>query len=219
MYAPPPLPHLSLSPSLTQTQKSVLTTQKVLRAAHALAIPYLVTTQNASRLGPTVAELAPFLAHPLCRAQVDKTRFSMWLPSLTQHIPPPSLSSSESDSTTTEIILVGIESHICITQTALDALAAASGRSNIKVYVLADAVSSCNKQEVPLALARLRAEGVTVTTSESWMYEAVGDAGRPEFKDIIKIVKDTVKDTQSALCALAPVPLSSTATATAVFKI
>lgn len=73
-------------------------------------------------------------------------------------------------------------------------------------------MSSCNKEEVPLALARLRAEGITITTSESWMYEAVGDAGRPEFKEIIKIVKDTLKDTQVALSALAPLPLSGTAT-------
>lgn len=123
----------------------------------------------------------------------------MWLPQLTNHLPP---------AAPTEIVLVGIESHICITQTALDALA----QNNTKVYVLADAVSSCNQQEVPLALARLRAQGVVVTTSESWMYEAVGDAGRPEFKEMIKIVKDTAKETQLALSALAPLPLSGTGT-------
>jgi hypothetical protein len=46
--------------------------------------------------------------------------------------------------------------------------------------VIADGVSSCNKEEVPIALARLRSEGVVVTTSESWLYECVGDAGLPE---------------------------------------
>ena len=49
-----------------------------------------------------------------------------------------------------------------MTQTTLDALAAGH-----KVYVIADGVSSCNKEEIPIALARLRAEGATVTTSES----------------------------------------------------
>jgi hypothetical protein len=48
------------------------------------------------------------------------------------------------------------------------------------VYVIADGVSSCNKEEVPIALARLRHEGVVVTTSESWLYEAVGDASSAE---------------------------------------
>jgi hypothetical protein len=54
-----------------------------------------------------------------------------------------------------------------VTQTTLDALAAGH-----KVYVVADGVSSCNREEVPVALARLRAEGAVVTTSESkffWM--------------------------------------------------
>jgi isochorismate hydrolase len=73
-------------------------------------------------------------------------------------------------------IIVGIESHICVTQTTLDLL-----RSGHKVYVIADGVSICNKEEVPIALARLRHEGAVVTTSESFMYEFVEDAGTPEY--------------------------------------
>lgn len=72
-------------------------------------------------------------------------------------------------------VIVGIETHICVTQTALDLL-----HEGHKVYVIADGVSSCNKEEIPVALARLRSEGVVVTTSESWMYECVGDAGIEE---------------------------------------
>lgn len=49
-----------------------------------------------------------------------------------------------------------------------------------KVYVMADGVSSCNKQETPIALARLRAEGAIVTSSESWLYEVMGDANIEE---------------------------------------
>ena len=74
-------------------------------------------------------------------------------------------------------IIVGIESHICVTQTTIDLL-----RAGHKVYVIADGVSSCNKEEVPIALARLRHEGAIVTTSESLIYEAVGDAGTPEYE-------------------------------------
>ncbi|KAI4653870.1 hypothetical protein J4E93_001638 [Alternaria ventricosa] len=72
-------------------------------------------------------------------------------------------------------IIVGIESHICVTQTTLDLL-----RAGHRVYVIADGVSSCNKEEVPIALARLRHEGAVVTSSESFMYEYVGDASTPE---------------------------------------
>ena len=84
-----------------------------------------------------------------------------------------------------------------MTQTTLDLLAAGH-----KVYVLADAVSSCNREEVPIALARLRAEGAVVTTSESWFYECMGDAGIDEFRAISKLVRDTKDGTKAALQAL-----------------
>ncbi|KAI0153977.1 isochorismatase [Pestalotiopsis sp. NC0098] len=95
------------------------------------------------------------------------------------------------------VVIVGIESHICVTQTALDLLA-----SGHKVYVLADGVSSCNKEEIPIALDRLRTAGAVVTTSESWMYECMGDAGIAEFRDVARVVKETSNDTKTVLGAL-----------------
>ena len=74
-----------------------------------------------------------------------------------------------------QVVIVGIESHICVTQTSLDLLA-----NGHQVYVLADGVSSCNKEEVPVALRRLQREGAVVTTSESWLFECMGDASIPE---------------------------------------
>merc|ERR1712000_274795 len=106
-------------------EKLILTTQKMLSAASILSIPIYATTQNRARLGETSSEL------------VDKTAFSMWIPSISKHF---------SSSTPSEIVLVGIETHICITQTTLDLLAAGH-----KVYILADGVSSCNKEEIGIA--------------------------------------------------------------------
>lgn len=98
------------------------------------------------------------------------------------------------------IALVGIESHICITQTALDLRDAGH-----KVYVLADGVSSCNPGEVVVALDRLRAEdGIIVTSSESWMYECVGNAAHPGFKGLIGVVKGASADTKKVLESLPP---------------
>jgi nicotinamidase-related amidase len=71
-----------------------------------------------------------------------------------------------------QVAIVGIETHICVTQTALDLLA-----EGHKVYVLADGVSSCHEGERGVALERLRSEGAVVTTSEGWLYECMGDAG------------------------------------------
>lgn len=75
-----------------------------------------------------------------------------------------------------QIAIVGIESHICVTQTALDLLA-----EGHKVYVLADGVSSCHEGEINVALRRLAREGAVVTTSEGWLYECMGDANIAEY--------------------------------------
>jgi hypothetical protein len=167
---------------------SLLTAQKALRAAKILEIPIFVTTQNGQKLGGIVPELQPLVSEAAVHA--DKTLFSMMTPDISSH---PLLA----DPPATAVVIVGIESHICVTQTALDLLARGH-----RVYVLADGVSSCNEQEVPLALARLRAEGAVVTTSESWLYETMGDAGIAEFRDVAKLVKETSADTKSALSGL-----------------
>ncbi|KAK4123772.1 Isochorismatase hydrolase [Parathielavia appendiculata] len=177
-------------PTIHEFDKVILTARKLLLAAQSLSLPVFVTTQNRARLGDTVAELQPLIAAagPLVHADVDKTRFSMWLPPL---------SSNAHFSSPSEVAIVGIESHICVTQTALDLLAAGH-----RVYVLADGVSSSNRQEVPVALERLRQAGAVVTTSESWIYECMGDAGIPEFRDMVRVVKVTMGDTRAALQGL-----------------
>jgi isochorismate hydrolase len=110
----------------------------------------------------------------------------MWSPAIAASVPQDAV-----------VTLLGLEAHICITQTALHALHA--GRT---VYVLADGVSSCNRAEVSIALARLRAAGAVVTTSESWLYEVMGDASIPEFRKITALVKETSQDTQATLKSL-----------------
>ncbi|KAK3906356.1 Isochorismatase-like protein [Staphylotrichum tortipilum] len=181
--------------TIFELEKVILTSRKLLRAATALQIPIFVTTQNRARLGDTVAELQPALsaAGPLVQADLDKTYFSMYLPAIASH---PQFA-SPSTTGPAEVAIVGIESHICVTQTALDLLAAGH-----KVYVLADGVSSANREEVGIALDRLRAAGAVVTTSESWIYECMGDAGIPEFRGMVGVMKDTMRDTKAALQGL-----------------
>jgi nicotinamidase-related amidase len=65
----------------------------------------------------------------------------------------------------TSVAIVGIESHVCVLQTTLDLL-----KAGHKVYVISDGVSSCNKEEVPIALARMRQAGAFISTSESFVY-------------------------------------------------
>jgi hypothetical protein len=142
------------------------------------------TTQNAEKLGATCHELdlSSAVEH------VDKTAFSMWIPAIQKHF---------SGSTPSSIALVGIESHICITQTTLDLLA-----NGHKVYIIADGVSSCNKGEIGIALQRLRAEGAVITSSESFLYEVMGDAAIPEFRSIASVVKETSSATKEVVGTL-----------------
>ncbi|KAI1451550.1 Isochorismatase hydrolase [Annulohypoxylon moriforme] len=179
--------------AIWQFDKIILTAQKILRAAQILKVPIYVTTQNGSRLGATVSELTDLIAN--AEVNVDKTAFSMLrAPEIEAKFPvvlPPEATQQR------EVAIVGIESHICVTQTALDLLARGH-----KVYVLADGVSSCNSEEIPVALARLRNAGVTVTTSESWLYECMGDAAIPEFRDIAKLVKETSANSKVVMGSL-----------------
>ncbi|KAH7328501.1 Isochorismatase-like protein [Stachybotrys elegans] len=175
------------SNAIYEFDKVVATTKKLLAFAQAQSIPVHTTTQTAAKLGPTVASLAELLPS----APHDKTRFSMAIDPIVAALDKPS-----------QVALVGIESHICITQTALDLR-----DSGHKVYIMADGVSSCNRAEVVVALDRLRAEpGIIVTTSESWMYECMGDASHPGFKALLGVVKGANTDTKTVLESLPPLP-------------
>jgi nicotinamidase-related amidase len=102
-------------------------------------------------LGKTVSELD--LTHAKVPS-LDKTLFSMCLRDITASIP-----------VSTAIAIVGIEAHVCVLQTTLDLL-----RQGHRVYVLADGVSSCNREEVPIAVERMRQAGAFVSTSESFVH-------------------------------------------------
>lgn len=154
-----------------------------------LSIPIYATTQNAARLGPICSELSL----PPSAFQSDKTAFSMLVPPLRSAL-------TSASSSHYQIAIVGIETHICVTQTALDLLA-----EGHRVYILADGVSSCNESEIGVALRRLAREGAVVTTSEGWLYECMGDASITEFKAIaglVKETKDSTKDAVQTLCRM-----------------
>lgn len=171
-------------------QKRVSTSQKILKATKPLNIPIYVTTQNRARLGDTVSELNPYLTE--AAANIDKTLFSMITPEIQSKLPQQQDSSPPLDA-----IIVGIETHICVTQTTLDLLALGH-----RVYILADGVSSVNPEEREVALARLRDAGAIVTTSESIIFEILRDAKQEGFKAINALVKESKEDTKLALGSL-----------------
>ena len=160
----------------------------MLHTGSILSIPIYATTQKRGSLGATCTELALDTGpETQTAAHVDKSAFSMWVPEI----------KSALSSGPYEVAIVGIESHICVMQTSLDLLA-----HGHEVYVIADGVSSCNKEEIPIALRRLARKGAVVTTSESFLYECMGDAGIAEFKEIAGLIKESKDNTKEALQTL-----------------
>lgn len=99
-----------------------------------------------------------------------------------------------------DVIIVGIEAHICVTQTTLDLL-----ERGHRVYVVVDGVSSINPEERGVALARLRDAGAVVTSSESVLFEMLGDASRNGFKEVSGVVKEMKEETRGALGVFAKI--------------
>lgn len=83
-----------------------------------------------------------------------------------------------------QIVVTGIESHVCVQQTVLDLIA-----NDFQVNLAADAVSSRKEIDYNIALDRMRTLGAEVTTSESILFELLEVCGTPEFKEVSKIVK------------------------------
>lgn len=150
------------------------------RTAAMLGAPVIVTRQYPQGLGPTV----PGLDDVLCTLRdegaritgVDKTAFCC--------AAEPAFSDALAATGRRQVVIAGMETHICVAQTAL--VLAAGGHD---VHVVADGCCSRDAAAHEVTLDRLRGAGVSVTTTESVMYEAVGRAGTDEFRRLLAIVK------------------------------
>jgi len=153
---------------------------RLVRVAALVGAPIVVTRQYPSGLGGTVPEVEAALDESSIAVPVsivDKTAFCA--------CEEPGFSGVLGSSGRRQVAIAGMETHICVTQTAL-ALAAAGYR----VQVVEDACCSRRDRDHGTALARLRMHGVTVTCAEALMYEAVGRAATPEFKRLLAVVKE-----------------------------
>ena len=158
----------------TGVRERVIKQVKVLlTAAKVLAVPVVVTEQYPKGLGPTEPELMSMLEES--STIIEKTSFScMKIAEFCTKL---------DKSACKQVILTGMESHICILQTALDLQA-----QGYQVYVVEDAVSSRSKANQYNSLQRLRHAGVIITNVESVIFEWLGDAQHPEFKTLAKLL-------------------------------
>ena len=154
------------------------TAARLVKGAAALGVPVLVTEQYPKALGPTIAEVASFLP-PGTPAPAAKTDFSMW-PSIA-----PLLTSRGGPATTPHLVLTGIETHVCVLQTTLDALA-----EGYEVHLVVDGVSSQRPGDRATGLARCLAAGAHAASSEMVLFQWAGGAGHPGFKAISALAKE-----------------------------
>ncbi len=142
-------------------------TAKLVQAAQILEIPITVTEQYPKGLGPTAAAVGL----PEGLVPLEKTVFSACRADGFQ------LHGRQ------QVLLCGIEAHVCVAQTALDLL-----EQGIDVHVVTDAVGSRHKRDRKVGLRRLEQAGCVLTTTEMVLLELCERAGTPEFKAIQRII-------------------------------
>jgi len=170
--------------------RDALTANVVLlcKAAGLLGVPILATTQYASRMGPVVPEVA----HAIDSGNVPLHRVAPSAQGKTLPIDKMSFSCAGSELFERamsafgrkQVVLCGVETHICVCQTALDLRAA-----GYQTHVAADAVSSRTLEKHKLGMERIRDADVRPCAAESAVYEWLQEAGTPEFKEILKLVR------------------------------
>lgn len=148
----------------------------MIAAAREMRIPITATVQYPEKLGTIVSEIKAALGEaPVC----SKTVFSC--------LRVPDVRARTHAAAPVNLLLAGIETHVCILQTALDALEQASGP--VRPYVLVDAVGSRRPLDRDTALRRLERAGAVLTTVESAIFEALEEAGTPRFKRVLPLVR------------------------------
>lgn len=145
--------------------------QKLIKGMHALGIPILVTEQNP--LGATIPEIADLL--PGVQA-ITKDSFSCCAEE--------KFISAVRAMNRKQILMTGIEAHVCVYQTAMDLLA-----MGYEVQVAADAVSSRTARNREIGIRKLTDSGAILTSAEMALFELLKTAADPKAKDIFRIIK------------------------------
>lgn len=144
----------------------------LLTACRQLSLPVVATEQYPEKIGVTLPELRDLLTEPV----IAKLTFSC--------LREPTVRARLGALAPRQLVVVGIEAHVCVLQTAADLIA-----DGVAVHVPHDAVASRRPGDRDTALQRLAAMGATVTTTESILFELLERAGTDEFRAISSLIK------------------------------
>jgi nicotinamidase-related amidase len=164
-----------LLPPIFQKEQLVRNSRLLIRAAGVLKIPAIVSTQYAKGLGKTVPEVASVLPET---EPIDKDLFSCFgsdtFCTVLKRLP----------GKRNTLLLCGMESHICVAQTALAGL-----REGYLVHVASDAVGSRTEWNWKIGLERMRAAGAVISSTEMMTYELMRSSASPAFKEMLPHLK------------------------------
>lgn len=162
-----------LLPAIAEAPRVIRNGGILLEAARELQVPVLASEQYPRGLGPTVPDLARRLP---AGSTVEKLAFAC--------TGEPAFVTRLGQLDRPQIVVAGVEAHVCVLQTALGLQAAGYAPA-----VVADAVSSRAPASVEQALARLRANGIETVTTEMVIFEWLGRAGTPAFKAVSALIR------------------------------
>jgi nicotinamidase-related amidase len=165
-----------LMPVIDGAQDVVRNVERLIRGAHILGVPVLVTEQYVKGLGPTVEPLRVALEETCGYRPIEKSCFSA------QGCEPfaAQLAALERP----HVILAGVETHVCVWQTVRDLLG-----TGAEITIAADAVSSRTRENKEIALRRMASEGVKLSSTEMALFELTAVSGTDEFRAISRLVK------------------------------
>jgi nicotinamidase-related amidase len=156
-------------PTIPDREALIARCHLLAQGAQLLSIPTHITEQYPKGLGPTIPELAEFATDRPAKTRFSCTECLGWL--------------SPSPEEPFQIVVAGIEAHVCVQQTVLDLLAL-----GYQVYVAVDSVSSRGEIDKQVALRRMELSGAVLITVEAVLFEWCEVAGTPEFKAISKLI-------------------------------
>jgi nicotinamidase-related amidase len=168
-----------LTPLIPTARQIIRNSAFLVDAARVLGIPVQATEQYPRGLGPTVPELADRLPE-----RYDKVAFSCCAV--------PAVTTTFRRGGRPKLLLAGIETHVCVLHTALDLLSL-----DFRIFIAADAVGSRYAIDHETALRRLECAGAIITTSEGAVFEWIGGAAAPGFKQISGLVQERMKALKS----------------------
>ena len=162
-------------PAILHHRQIVFNVRRLLEGARAMDVPIIVTEQYPQGLGSTVQELTPYI--PEGTVTLPKKSFSIYDDERIR---------AEIDRVgRQQIILCGVEAHVCVQQSAFDLL-----RTGHEVHIVTDAIGSRFASNNEIALRRFESSGMVLTTAESLLFEWCRTAEHPQFKTISRLAKE-----------------------------